>query len=208
MTGFSPALPALPREFFARDTHQVARELLGKVLVRQWRGRQLAGRITEVESYVGEDDAACHAARGRTPRSEVLFRRPGLAYVYLVYGIHELLNFVTEEEDFPAAVLIRALEPVAGIQAMQKARGVTRLHSLTTGPGKLTQAMRITRALNREDVTCSRRLYVVDDGCTVRTDQIATSPRIGVDYAGEDALLPWRYFLCDSPFISHVSRSQ
>jgi len=192
----------LDRPFFARDTQRVARELLGKLLVRTWRGKRLVGRIAEVESYVGSHDLACHASKGRTARTETLFGRPGLAYVYLVYGIHELLNFVTEREEFPAAVLIRALEPVEGIAEMERARGVAKVRQLTSGPGKLTQALRITRQLNREDVTASRRLAVVDDGYPVAEADIATATRIGVEYAGEDALLPWRYFLKHSPFVS------
>jgi len=192
----------LPASFYHRDTHEVARDLLGKLIVRRWRGMDLIGRITEVESYVGENDAACHASKGRTRRTEVLFGRPGLAYVYLVYGMHELLNFVTAETDFPAAVLIRSLEPVAGLEAMRRARMTDNPRNFTTGPGKLTQALRITRTLNAEDVTTSSRLFVIDDGCRVEADQIATSPRIGVDYAGEDALLPWRYFVRDSRFVS------
>ena len=102
----------LPQTFYQRDTHIVARELLGKVLVRRWRGKFLTGRICEVESYVGEDDKACHAAKGKTKRNEVMFGQAGLAYVYLIYGMHHCFNIVTEEKGFPAAVLIRGLEGV------------------------------------------------------------------------------------------------
>jgi DNA-3-methyladenine glycosylase len=144
--------------------------------VRQWRGRALIARITETESYVGRDDKACHASRGKTKRCAVMFGEAGHAYVYLIYGMHHCLNIVTERKDFPAAVLIRSVEA-------------------TFGPGRVTKRLHITRALNTEDVTRSDRLYVVDDGNRVSSRDIARAPRIGVDYAGADALLPWRYIL-------------
>lgn len=192
----------LPRDFFARDTQVVARELLGKLLVRRWRGSDLIGRITEVESYVGPDDLACHASKGRTPRTKIMFGPAGFAYVYLVYGMHELFNIVTEQEGFPAAVLVRSLEPVAGIAAMERARGTNKLQQLTTGPGRLTQAMRITRKLNHIDCCTGETLFVADDGTSIVDAQIQTGPRIGVDYAGEWAQRPWRYYLRDSRFVS------
>ena len=193
------ATDPLPRKFFARDTHLVANELLGKWLIRSWRGKLLIGRITEVESYVGEDDNACHAARGRTPRTEVMF---GHAYVYLIYGIYHCLNVVTDRVDFPAAVLIRAVEPLAGIPTMSRARGTEKLENLTTGPGKLTQALRITRNLNGEDLTTGGRLWIAESPDSEPAGQITAGPRVGVDYAGEDASLPWRYFLTCSHFVS------
>ena len=192
----------LTRNFFARDTQQVARELLGKILIRRWDNKNMSGRITEVESYVGEDDLACHAARGRTPRTEVLYGPPGYTYVYLIYGVYHCLNFVTEQTGFPAAVLIRSLEPLEGVTAMQTARHTDKLRQLTTGPGKLTQALHITRDLNHHDATKRSDLYVVDDGFTIRPTMIAQSPRVGVDYAEACALYPWRYYLKDSEFIS------
>ena len=166
----------LSRNFFSRDTHVVAKALLGKMLVRQHAGENFSGRITEVESYVGIDDAACHASHGRTKRTEVMFGAAGHAYIYLIYGMYHCLNIVTEAKDFPAAVLIRALDTV-------------------TGPGRLTRALQITRQLNGEDLTASDRLYVIDDGWRVPAKAIITTPRIGVAYAGKDALLPWRYVL-------------
>lgn len=165
--------------FFARDTHVVAKALLGKLLVRHVAGENFCGRITEIESYVGVDDAACHASRGRTKRTEIMFGEAGRAYVYLVYGMHHCLNIVTEQKDFPAAVLIRSLATV-------------------TGPGRLTRFFKITRELNGEDMTTSKALYVVDDGFQIPTRSIMTTPRIGVAYAGKDALLPWRYMLTQS----------
>lgn len=173
----------LPRSFFALDTHAVARSLLGKLLVRRYQNTILTARITEVESYVGEDDLACHASRGRTARTEVMFGEAGHAYVYLIYGMYNMLNIVTEEKDFPAAVLIRGAVPISNI--------VKKIDS----PGKLTLALHIDRTLNGEDLTNSNRLYVADDGFSVLQKDIQTSPRIGVDYAGPDAFLPWRYYI-------------
>lgn len=197
-------LPPLPRAFYERDTLQVARELLGKLLVRRWRGIDLVGRISEVEAYVGPEDLACHASKGCTPRTKVMFGPAGYAYVYLVYGMHELFNLVTEAEGFPAAVLVRALEPVSGCEAMQRARGTDQVAMLTTGPGRLTQAMRITRKLNCTDCCTSPSLFVTDDGLEIVPAQIMASPRIGVDYAGEWAQRPWRFYLRDSRFVSRA----
>ena len=166
----------LPRLFYARDTHVVAKALLGKLLVRQWRGTQFVARINEVESYVGEDDRASHASRGRTPRTAVMFGEPGHAYVYLIYGMYHCLNVVTERDGFPAAVLIRGAGSFVG-------------------PGRLCRGLHITRAQNRLDLTRSDQLYLADDGFVVLPKDITATPRIGVDYAGEHALLPWRYVI-------------
>lgn len=179
----------LTRNFYARSTHDVAKELLGKLLVRHWRGRQLAARICEVESYVGENDRACHAARGRTARTEVMFGEAGRAYVYLVYGMYHCLNVVAEQVGFPAAVLIRGAELV-GHPELSKQNIESRM---LNGPGKLCRALHVTRAQNAEDMVTSQRLFVLDDGVRISPADIKTSPRIGVDYAGEDARLPWRY---------------
>lgn len=192
----------LPRLFYERDTHIVAKELLGKVLVRKWRGKLLAGRIWEVECYVGENDKACHARKGKTKRNEVMFGRAGHAYVYLIYGMYNCLNMVTEEKDWPAAVLIRGLVPLAGSTEdvlLESTKGVRNFSSrvpdtLLDGPGKLTRALHILRAQNKEDLTTSDKLFVIDDGW-VKPGQIQKAERIGVDYAEEDAKLKWRYFL-------------
>jgi DNA-3-methyladenine glycosylase len=178
----------LPRAFYTRNTHVVAKDLLGKILVRRWRGRTIRARITEVESYVGEDDRASHARFGKTMRTTVMYGKAGHAYVFLVYGMYNCLNIVTEDVNFPAAVLIRgAVEMESGIGNKES--------GLFNGPGKLTRALHITRALNGEDLVRSKKLYVVDDGHRVPKKNVLTSPRIGVDYAGEHALLPWRYFI-------------
>lgn len=185
----------LDRSFFNRDTQTVARELLGKVLVRIWRRKIISGRIVEVESYVGEDDLACHAAKGRTPRTDVMYGPAGHAYVYFIYGMHHCLNVVTERRGFPAAVLFRGLEPLEGIDQMRTWRGEVTLRQLANGPGKLTQALHLDRSHNREDFGRSRRLYIVDDGYKVAPDDITAGRRIGVDYAGACAFYPWRYVL-------------
>lgn len=177
----------LPRGFFARDTHAAAKGLLGKLLVRQWRGKLLAARICEVESYVGENDRACHAARGRTLRTEVMFGAAGHAYVYLIYGMYHCLNIVTERKGFPAAVLVRGAK---GVRPPDE-KGSDPF----SGPGKLCLALHITRAQNGEDLTTSKRLFVADDGVRLSPARIVATSRIGVDYAGADAKLPWRYVL-------------
>jgi DNA-3-methyladenine glycosylase len=175
------SLTPLPRTFYARDTHEVAKDLLGKLLVRRKEGTVYIGRICEVESYVGENDKASHASKGKTKRTEVMFGKPGFAYVYLIYGMYHCLNIVTEVENFPAAVLIRACESVENIFLK------------TDGPGKLCREFFIDRTFNNHDLTTSKELFIADDGVRVARKDIIATPRIGVPYAGEDALLPWRY---------------
>jgi DNA-3-methyladenine glycosylase len=192
----------LGRSFFARDTQQVARELLGKILARRWRGVWLSGRIVEVESYVGADDLACHAAKGRTARTETLYGPPGRAYVYLIYGMYQMMNVVTERSDFPAAVLIRALEPLNGLEQMRRFRRPATDRNLTNGPGKLTRALRIDRQLNREDLTTSARLSIWDDGQVLADREIMVGPRIGIDYARHCVHYPWRYYVRGNPYVS------
>jgi DNA-3-methyladenine glycosylase len=170
----------LSRNYFNRPTLIVARSLLGKYLVRGDGKQTIAGKIIEVEAYVGPQDKACHASKGRTPRTEVLFGPPGISYVYFIYGMHHCLNVVTERVEFPAAVLIRAIQ-VDG--------------SLIDGPGRLCRALRIDRSLNRLDMTSGERLWFEDRGMTVRDRKIRLFPRIGVDYAGVWARKPWRFRL-------------
>lgn len=191
----------LGREFFERETLTVARELLGKTLVRRIDGLLMSGRIVETEAYVGQDDLACHAARGRTARVEVMFGEAGRAYVYLIYGMYYCLNFVTEQEGYPAAVLIRALEPTEGIKTMSDNRGGRRGREIASGPGKLCQAMAIDRTLNGVDVCENQKLWVADGG-GVPDDFVERSPRIGVDYAGACAMWPWRFTVAGNEFLS------
>ena len=170
----------LPRIYFNRPTLQVARSLIGKYLVRVIDGRILAGKILEVEAYVGPQDKACHASKGRTQRTEVLFGPPGVAYVYLIYGMYHCLNVVTEREEFPSAVLIRAIE-IDG--------------ELIDGPGRLCRALQIDRRLNRVDLTTVESLWFEDRGVLVKKADVRAHPRIGVDYAGKWAKKPWRFRL-------------
>ena len=173
----------LQKQFFSRDTHEIAKDLLGKLLVRRWRNKDIVTRICEVESYVGENDKACHASKGKTARTAVMFGEAGQAYIYMIYGMYHCLNVVTERVNYPAAVLIREAIPISNVG------------SAINGPGKLTRELRITRSLNKENLVSSKRLYLATDRFVVRQSDIASGPRIGVDYAGEDARLPWRYFL-------------
>ena len=170
----------LPRVYFKRPTVTVARSLIGKYLVRVIDGRILAGKIVEVEAYVGPEDKACHASKGRTQRTEVLFGPPGVAYVYLIYGMYHCLNVVTEREEFPSAVLIRAIE-ING--------------ELIDGPGRLCRALQIDRRLNRADLTTGESLWFEDRGTLVERGAVGAHPRVGVDYAGEWAKKPWRFRL-------------
>jgi DNA-3-methyladenine glycosylase len=170
----------LSRIYFNRPTLSVARSLIGKYLVRSIDGRMLAGKIVEVEAYVGPQDKACHASKGRTQRTEVLFGPPGVAYVYLIYGMYHCLNVVTEREEFPSAILIRAIE-IDG--------------ELIDGPGRLCRALQIDRCLNRVDLTTCESLWFEDRGILVEKGDIGTHPRVGVDYAGEWAKKPWRFRL-------------
>lgn len=164
----------LPREFYNRPTVEVARGLLGKLLVHG----ETAGTIVETEAYLGGDDLASHSARGITPRTKVIFGPPGHAYVYLNYGIHECLNIVAEADGTPGCVLIRAIEPVRGIDRMRERRRARKDSDLASGPGKLTQAMGITRALNGADVTSGP--LTVRQGNSLREFTIVVTPRIGI----------------------------
>jgi len=190
----------LERAFYGRPTITVAAELIGKVLVHRTAAGTAAGMIVEVEAYIGEDDPACHAAPGPTARNAPLYGPPGVAYVYLNYGIHNLVNAVTEKEGSPAAVLIRALEPVEGVGLMRKRRSrdgaIPADHDLCRGPGNLTQALGITLAQNRLELT-SERLWIEDRGRAV--DALSWGPRIGIR-VGIDRL--WRCWADGHPCVS------
>jgi len=172
----------LPRSYFNRSTLVVARSLLGKYLVKQNCTGTMAGRIVEVEAYVGPHDLACHASKGRTLRTQVLFGRPGISYVYMIYGMYHCLNVVTEEAEFPAAVLIRAVE-VEG--------------QLIDGPGRLCRAFSIDRSLNCIDMTARRHLWFEDRGTKIPRGKIRAFPRIGVSYAGKWASKQYRFRVTD-----------
>jgi DNA-3-methyladenine glycosylase len=189
----------LSRAFYEQPTVEVARQLLGKYLVRIDAAGVRAGMILEAEAYIGPDDKASHASRGRTPRTSVMFGPAGFAYVYLIYGMHHCLNVVTEQEGYPAAVLIRAVEPSEGMALMQKERPVPDIRRLTNGPGKLCQAFGIDRRLNGLDM-CGEALFVEDRD--TRLVDIVVTTRVGVDYAGPWKDKPWRFYIAGHPGVS------
>jgi len=198
------AIRPLPRAFFARNPRRVARELLGKVLVRDDGKLRLAARIVEVEAYLGENDPASHSAAGNTARTAVLFGPPGYAYVYFIYGNHSCLNVSCEPEGKAGGVLFRGLEPLAGIEEMARARdielhGPRDLPRLTSGPGRLAEAFGITRARdNGSDLTSPESgLWIGDDG--FHAGKIEITPRIGISKAADRRL---RYILAGNPFVS------
>jgi DNA-3-methyladenine glycosylase len=208
------SLMKLPRSFYSRATLEVAHDLLGKVLVHRRRGVLTSGTIVEVEAYIGEEDPACHAAPGPTTRNEPLYGPPGFSYVYLNYGIHALVNVVTEPDGWPAAVLIRALDPLDGVEAMRRRRGAAMkgrrkidgselaLHHLCRGPGNLTMAMGIGLDANRLDLL-GDRLYIEDRG--IEAGPISWGPRIGIRVGTES---PWRGWIAGNPAVSKLSRVQ
>lgn len=184
----------LPRSFYGRPTVEVARDVLGKILVH---GRT-AGRIVEVEAYLGEQDRAAHAWHGLTPRTRVLYGPPGHAYVYFIYGMYECLNLVAEPEGIPGCVLIRALEPLSGLDLMRRRRPKARsIQELASGPGKLTRAMGITRRLNGADLT--RGPLTVRALRDEPEFEIAVSPRIGIRHCTE---WPLRFSIRGNPYVS------
>ena len=187
--------PSFPRDFFARPAPQVAPELLGCLLVHRWKGQRLAGVITEVEAYQGVDDQACHARAGKTARNAVMFGGPGKAYVYFTYGMHWMLNLVCEAEGLPAAVLIRAIRPVEGLEVMRMLRPtLADKPGWLNGPAKLTQALAIGREQNGLDVCSENEGLWVEKEISVPAEEVETTPRIGIGYAPEPWLsLPWRW---------------
>ena len=191
----------LRRPFFERYTPSVARELLGCRLVRIINDERVSGFIVETEAYRGQRDPASHAFRGRTRRNEVMFGPAGLAYVYFTMGAHFCLNITTERKEIPAAVLIRAIEPVEGIGAMELNRGLDDLNRLADGPGKLTKALGIDRDLDGEDIVKSRRLFL-ERG--TKPKRILTSSRVGIS-AGKS--FKWRFFVQGSQFVSNAKPS-
>jgi len=183
---------------------QVASDLIGKVLVRRYKGRNLAGKIIETEAYTGPLDLACHASKGKTPRTAVMFGPPGFSYVYMIYGFYFCLNVVTEAEGYPAAVLIRAVEPLENINTMRNLRSGPRLDTnIASGPGKLCIAMSIDKTLNATDMT-GATLWIEDR--RIPAGPIDSGPRIGVDYAGEYRDKPWRFLERGNPHVSHFRR--
>jgi DNA-3-methyladenine glycosylase len=185
---YNPAVQKLPRSFYDRDTRTVARELLGKLLVRVDRGVKRIGKIVEVEAYLGPHDLAAHSSRGLTERTKVMFGPPGHAYVYFIYGVYHCLNVVTEREGHASAVLLRALEPVKNLDGR------------TSGPGLLCRAMRVDRRLNGHDLL-SDNLFLATPSKT-EPFVIVKRPRVGVDYARHWAKRHLRFYIKNNPFIS------
>jgi DNA-3-methyladenine glycosylase len=185
----------LPLSFYNRPALTVAPDLLGKVLVHDAPGGRRSGCIVETEAYVGEHDLACHASKGHTKRTEVLFGPPGRAYVYFIYGMYYCLNVVTEPKGIAAAVLLRALEPLGGVPP----------RLLTNGPGKLCRAMEITLAQNREDLR-GKRLFI-EDAAQIPKSRIERGPRVGVEYSGPWAQRPYRFWIRGNRFVSAPRRS-
>ncbi|MEO8192442.1 MAG: DNA-3-methyladenine glycosylase [Gemmatimonadales bacterium] len=188
----------LPRDFYERETEIVAREMLGTILECSTADGIARGMIVETEAYIGEHDPACHAAVGRTRRTEPLYGKPGISYVYFIYGVHWCFNAVTRAAGLPSAVLVRAIEPVSGIELMQKRRGGrVRGVSLTNGPGKLCEALGIDGTLN--GVSLQRSSLVMRQGRAVTDADVVTTPRIGITKAAD---WPLRYFIKGNPWVS------
>lgn len=198
----------LDREFYNRDSIVVARELLGKVLVHEIDGNRISAKIVETEAYMGVEDKAAHSYEGRrTPRVEVMYGEPGFTYVFMIYGMHSCFNVVVNKKGTPQAVLIRAVEPMEGLEWMaQKRFGMpyevltkSQRKSLTNGPGKLCRACSIDRSLNGMDL-CSNELYI-EEGIKEEFD-IVTTKRVGIDYAEEAKDFPWRFYIKDNENVS------
>ena len=198
----------LKRDFYTRaDTLRVARELLGKLLVVPVEsGARVSGRVVEVEAYLGAEDRAAHSYGGRrTRRTETMFGVGGTTYVFFVYGMHHQFNVVTGPEGQPHAVLVRAVEPLEGIELMRERRPVSKERELTSGPGKLCRALGIDLTFDGEDLTTWGRVWLEETGVKLKPEQIASGPRIGVAYAAEDALKPWRFWVKDNEYVSRKS---
>lgn len=193
----------LPLSFYLReDVVAIAKELLGKVLVTVWDGEITSGRIVETEAYAGELDRASHASKGRTERTEVMFGSGGHAYVYLCYGIHQMFNIVTAKEGVPHAILIRAVEPIEGRDLMLQRTGKKKWdETITSGPGRVGKAFGFHTSQCGIDLT-GDELYIADDGFKVDATELVSSPRIGVDYAGEHAEWHYRFYLKNNPYVS------
>lgn len=196
----------LDRKFYERtNCIAIARDLLGKILVTTINNTITAGRIVETEAYNGVIDKASHAFGGRkTNRTKTMYCNGGVAYVYLCYGIHHLFNVVTNTVDVPHAVLIRAVEPLVGIDEMLKRTGKKQLdYTLTKGPGNVSKALGITTKFSGADL-CGDEIFIAKDDFVLKKKDIESSVRIGVDYAGDDALLPYRFFIKENKFVSKV----
>lgn len=192
----------IERKFYMRDAVTVGKDILGKIIVKKTAdGRIMSGRITEVEAYMGITDKASHSYGGRrTKRTEVMYKEGGYSYVFLIYGMYECFNVTVGREGDPQAVLIRGVEPLENKNFMWEKRKVKKEKDISNGPGKLTKALGITREDNGADLTAGENIWLEDDGYKVK--DIVETTRIGIDYAEEDALKPWRFYIKDSIFVS------
>lgn len=198
----------LELDFYRRsNVVEIARELIGKIVVTKWNGVLTSGRIVETEAYAGVMDKASHAVGGRrTNRTEIIYAEGGVAYVYLCYGIHQMFNIVTNKKDTPHAILVRALEPMRGVDIMLERTGKEKAdYTLTRGPGNVCKALGIYTGHTGISLR-SRELFIADDGFAFPAKQVQASARIGVDYAGNDALLPYRFYVQGNPFVSGKPR--
>ncbi|OCL25253.1 3-methyladenine DNA glycosylase [Orenia metallireducens] len=192
----------LKLDFYQRDGVNVAQDLLGKLLVRELDGQKIISKIVETEAYIGPEDKACHAYQNkRTKRTEVMFGRAGNAYIYLIYGMYNCLNIVTASVGKPEAVLIRAVEPIEGLDTIRKYRQIKskKVEDLTNGPGKLCQALAIDKKLNGYDMTYGDKLYVLDSNYKL---EVVKDKRINIDYAEEYKEKLWRFYIKGNPFVS------
>lgn len=203
MRPYTAQRSCLEEEFFAVSTAAVARQLLGKVLIHRVESEVLAGMIVETEAYIGPHDKASHASRGRTKRTEVMFGKPGTWYVYMIYGMYYCLNIVTESAGYPAAVLIRALQPLEGIAHMKMNRQRKDIAQLTNGPGKLCQALGIDKKYdNTPGAEIRAKLCIEDWGFAFKDSRVVRARRIGVDYAGVWKDCPLRFYIKNNNFVS------
>ena len=195
----------LNKEFYlSPSVTEIAQQLLGKVLCTQLAGKFTSGRIVEVEAYSGRNDKACHANNNkRTNRTEIMYSAGGVAYVYFIYGMYHLFNVVSNQQGRADAVLIRALEPIAGLEVMMERMKVKSPKKITAGPGKLSKAMGITKDLYGADLL-GDEIWIEDDGKKILESSVIKTTRIGVDYAEEDALKPWRFYIDGNPFVSRI----
>ena len=201
----APRGARLGRDFYTRaDTLGVARELLGKrLVVPSASGERVSGRVVEVEAYLGVGDRAAHSYGGRrTRRTETMYAAGGTAYVFFVYGMHHQFNVVTGPAGLPHALLVRAVEPEEGIELMRARRPVSKERELTSGPGKLCRALGLDLTFDGEDLTEGSRAWLEETGVEFEPGEIASGPRIGVAYAAEDALKPWRFWVAGNEYVS------
>jgi DNA-3-methyladenine glycosylase len=200
-------LKRLTANFYQQNSFNLAQKLLGCFLIRKLAsGKTIIGKIVEVEVYFGPDDLASHASKGRTKRTELMFGPPGYAYIYLIYGMYNCLNIVTEKNNFPAAILIRSLEPIEGIKLMMSNRHLKHsqlVNKITNGPGKLCQALRINNKLNGLNLITSQELFIAKNPqLKIKPKDIISTKRIGIDYAKHYKNKPWRYYLKKNRFVS------